>query len=75
MLATSPIFKESRTLKVELRHLFTINCQFMYKVFTQRNFTPKFYGLSVKLVNVKWVGNFFYRSSLFCFFREKLSFE
>ena len=25
--------------------------------------------------NVKWVGNFFYRISLFCFFLEKLRFE
>ena len=38
----------------------------------QRHLTPTFYGLSTKITKV---GNFFYRSSLFCFLLEKFRFE
>ena len=42
------------------------------KVFMQRHFDVLW---PLCKVNVKWVNNFFYRSSLFCFFREKFSFK
>ena len=46
-----------------------------FKAFKQRNFTMTFYGLMEGKDNVKRVGNFFYRSSLFCFFPERFRFE
>ena len=44
------------------------------KVFMQRNFTLSFFLPQCRDI-IKWVDNFFYKSSLSGFFHEKFSFE
>ena len=46
----------------------------LHKSVYATKFHPKVLWPQCK-VNVKWFGNFFYKSLSFCFFREKFGFE